>query len=71
MNYSKPRLPDDLPSIISRLRLAAKNEGWNQHNLVMELCDKAEFMYTSLTPMLPPGKLDSILGEISSESEGS
>lgn len=42
MNYTKPRLPDDLPGIIARLRKAAENEGWNQANLVMELCNKAE-----------------------------
>lgn len=38
-------LPTDLPGIIDKLREAAKNQGWNEHNLVMELCKKAEELH--------------------------
>jgi len=38
-------LPTDLPGIIDTLRKAAKNQGWNERNLVMELCKKAEELH--------------------------
>jgi len=55
----REKLPTDLFEITALLRKVGREKGWNEANLVLELCDKAEKLWYAASQalyMMPIGQ---------------